>query len=265
MCSQPPKIKDDINYLFQINTQCINLIPKDCKYLGITGGEPTLLGDKLFELLSTINKTLPNTEIQILSNGRLFSDLQFTRALSNSISNNAIFCIPLYSDYYSLHDYIVQSKGAFYETMAGLHNLGRYNIRTEIRIVIHKVTYDRLINISRFIYKNIPFVEHVAFMGLENEGYTPHNIDKLWIDPQLFLDQLENSVSFLNNRGIQVSIYNLQLCLLPEALRKFARQSISDWKNIFINECANCTVKSSCAGFFSSSIELYRPYIKPII
>lgn len=265
MCSQPPKFKNDIDYLNHINIQCINLIPKNCKYLGITGGEPTLLGPKLFELLRTINEVLPNTEIQILSNGRLFSDLQFTRELANSISNNVIFCIPLYSDYYSLHDYIVQSKGAFHETLAGLHNLARYNVRTEIRIVIQKATHDRLINISHFIYKNMPFVEHVAFMGLENEGYTPHNIDKLWIEPHLFINQLEEAVLFLASRGIRVSIYNLQLCLLPNILWNYARQSISDWKNIFIDECNNCGVKSSCAGLFSSSKELYRPYIKPFL
>jgi hypothetical protein len=40
-----------------------------------------------------------------------------------------------------------------------------------------------LTRLAKYIYKNLPFVEHVTFMGLEFIGYTPHNIDKLWIDP----------------------------------------------------------------------------------
>jgi MoaA/NifB/PqqE/SkfB family radical SAM enzyme len=40
--------------------------------------------------------------------------------------------IPIYSDVDSEHDYVVQAKGAFEETVSGLHNLARYNVAVEI-------------------------------------------------------------------------------------------------------------------------------------
>ncbi len=61
--------------------------------------------------------------------------------------------IPLYSDFYQIHDYIVQAENAFYQTILGIHNLSRYNIRVEIRIVLHKQSIGRLEQLSNYIYK----------------------------------------------------------------------------------------------------------------
>ena len=265
MCSQLPKLKDDIKYLFNVNKKLIPLIPKDCKILGITGGEPTLLGDKFFELLNLITYELPQTEIHILSNGRNFSSLRFTKNLSEINTDKISFGIPLYADYYALHDYIVQAKSAFKETVLGIHNLARMNQKIEIRIVLHKLSISRLEKLAKYIYKNLPFVIHVAFMGLENTGFTPYNIDLLWVDPYSYMDKLKDSVIYLDSVGINVSIYNLQLCIMPKELWRFARQSISDWKNIFLNKCSSCYMISQCSGFFASSKDIHSQYINPII
>lgn len=264
MCSQPPKLKDDREYLFNIHKKLIPLIPKSCSELGITGGEPTLLDNLFFELLSLLKYELPETEIHVLSNGRKFAWNDFTKRLAALNYEKMMLGIPLYSDYYSLHDYIVQAKNAYFQTVMGMHNLAKYNIIIELRIVLHKLTYDRLPQLAKFIYKNLPFVEHVAFMGLENAGYTPYNIDKLWIDPYNYMDILREAVHFLDDFGLNVSIYNLQLCVLPRDLWKFARKSISDWKNIFVDECNSCEVKENCGGFFASCRDMKSSFIHPI-
>ena len=44
MCSQPPRNRDDLDHFWEINTRLLALIPKETQVLGITGGEPTLLG-----------------------------------------------------------------------------------------------------------------------------------------------------------------------------------------------------------------------------
>ena len=75
MCCQPPTTENDIDELFHENLQRIRTAPKDLPLIGITGGEPTLLGDKLILLIKEIRDSLPETENQLLSNGRLFSDL----------------------------------------------------------------------------------------------------------------------------------------------------------------------------------------------
>jgi sulfatase maturation enzyme AslB (radical SAM superfamily) len=82
MCSQPPKDRNDIPYLMHIYRKLIPKIPKDCIELGITGGEPTLMGQDFFELLELIKYELPNTELHCLTNGRSFAWRNFTKRLA---------------------------------------------------------------------------------------------------------------------------------------------------------------------------------------
>jgi His-Xaa-Ser system radical SAM maturase HxsC len=171
--------------------------------------------------------------------------------------------IPVYADYYQVHDYIVQAENAFYQTILGLHNLARYNQRLEVRVVLHKQSIPRLTRLAKYIYKNLPFVEHVTFMGLEYVGYTPHNIEKLWIDPYDYQDELGESVEFLAGQGMHVSIYNTPLCVLPERLWKFARKSISDWKNDYLPECSSCLKLNECGGLFTWNLKKHSNQIRP--
>lgn len=262
MCSQPPKDRDDTQYFFEINSELIPLIPQNCETLGITGGEPTLLGESFFFLLEQLKKYLPSTFVQCLTNGRSFAWANVTQRLHQVNHSQLLLAIPLYSDIAEIHDYVVQAKGAFNQTVTGIYNLARYNQRIEIRVVLHQITIPRLNELARFIYKNMPFVEHIAFMGLEMEGYTPYNIDKLWIDPYDYKDILKETVFFLNDFGMNVSIYNIPLCLLPEELWCFSRKSISDWKNIYFDDCKTCKVLEECGGMFKSSLKKHSQYIK---
>ena len=264
MCSQPPKDRDDVPYLMSLYRQIIPLIPASCPELGITGGEPTLLGDEFFALLALCKRHLPTTELHCLTNGRTFAWKSFTEQLGELDLPQLMLGIPLYADHYTLHDYIVQAPGAFNQTVQGLHNLALFQQRVEIRIVLHRLSVPRLVKLVQFIYRNFPFVEHVALMGLENTGYTPHNIDKLWIDPVEYVPQLTEAVEFLATQRMHVSIYNHQLCLLPEALWSFARRSISDWKNIYLPACEGCAVKELCGGFFASCATKHNAFIEPI-
>jgi len=263
MCSQPPRDKNDVPWLYNIYEKLIPLIPKDCFELGISGGEPTLMGDLFFNLLKQIKDNLPETEIHVLTNGRSFAWNSMAERLAEIEYNRMMLGIPVYSDYYQIHDYIVQAKDAFNQTILGLHNLARYNQRIEIRIVLHKQSIPRLTKLARYIYKNLPFAEHVTFMGLEYIGYTPHNIEKLWIDPHDYMNELGEAVEFLAGQGMNVSIYNSQLCVLPQELWKYARKSISDWKQSYLPECEQCTKLNDCGGLFTWNLKKHSAFIKP--
>jgi His-Xaa-Ser system radical SAM maturase HxsC len=158
----------------------------------------------------------------------------------------------------------VQAHGAFDQTVIGLHQLARYGMRVEIRVVLHAITIPRLIHLAEYIYRNLTFAEHIALMGLENIGYAPRNMDRLWIDPFDYQDRLEAAVDFLSTRGMNVSIYNHQLCVLRRSLWKFARKSISDWKNIYLEACQSCGVKDDCGGFFQWATKLHSNFIHPL-
>ena len=131
--------------------------------------------------------------------------------------------IPLYSDLSTEHDYVVQADGAFDETIRGILNLKRLNQRVEIRVVIHKQTYQRLANLAEFIARNLLFVDHVALMGLEITGFTRFNLNDLWIDPVDYREQLWQAVSVLSSHRMNVSVYNHQLCVLDLAYGRMLR------------------------------------------
>jgi His-Xaa-Ser system radical SAM maturase HxsC len=264
MCSQPPRGRNDIPGLYKIYEKLIPLIPKDCFELCISGGEPTLMGEAFFSLLEQIKLQLPNTEIHVLTNGRSFAWNNMAERLGRINYEQLMLGIPVYSDYYQSHDFIVQARDAFNQTILGLHNLARYNQRIEIRVVLHKQSIPRLTRLANFIYKNLPFAEHVTFMGLEYIGYTPHNIEKLWIDPFDYIEELQEAVEFLSDRGMNVSIYNSQLCVLPESLWKYSKKSISDWKNSYLPECEKCAKLNECGGLFTWNLHKHSNHIKAI-
>lgn len=250
MCSQPPRETDDRGKVAEL-TRIVGLMDPATKELGITGGEPTLLGQGLLEVVATCKAQLPNTALHILSNGRRFWYSSYARKLAAVEHPDLMIGIPVYSDIDSLHDYVVQAKGAFDETIIGLQNLARFDVPVEIRVVIQRHTAPRLPELAEFIYRNLTFASHVAFMGLEITGFAKANLDQLWISPEDYRVGLEAAVTRLATAGLNVSIYNHPLCSLPESLWSFSRQSISDWKNEFPPECEPCEVRPSCGGFFA--------------
>lgn len=258
MCCQPPTNVDDINSLYDENIERIYNAPKDLSIIGITGGEPTLLGGRLVDLIKVISEQLPNANIHILSNGREFKNNNLVEQLMAIAGEKIVFGIPLHSDNKIDHDIIAGAKGAFEDTMSGLYNLASNNACIELRIVMNRLNYKRFYNISEFIYKNVPFVAWIAFMGMEYTGYAVKHNKNIWIEPNQYVIELYKAIKFLSGWNYDVCIYNIPLCLLPSDLHEFAEQSISDWKNDYQTFCTECLLKSKCCGSFTTSIKPYN-------
>lgn len=252
MCSQPPKDHDD-SWLVDELLQAIPLISPDTRELGITGGEPGLLGPRLVELVARLRDHLPSTAVHVLSNGRLFAAGDLARQLAQVRHPDLMLGIPLYADVPELHDYVVQARGAFDDTVRGILNLKRHGVRVELRFVIHADTYAGLPAFAEFVARNLLFVDHVALMGLELMGFARTNLDAIWIDPLDYQAELGAAVEILDRAGMRVSIYNTPLCVLDHALHRFARASISDWKNAYLDTCEGCALREHCGGLFASS------------
>lgn len=263
MCSQPP-IDGQDHVLLNETLEAIPLMDVNTPELVITGGEPTLLKDRLFELICSCNSFLPRTSLLLLSNGRFFAYLRFCQELARLKHPDLTVAVPLYSDVAHEHDYIVQARGAFDQTLTGLMNLARCSQRIELRIVVHKHNFQRLPSLAEFITRNLPFVSHVALMGMEPVGYAKANLESLWVDPVDYGLQLTRAVRTLQRHRICASIYNHQLCTLDKSLWAVARQSISDWKNLFLDECTGCDIRSQCGGFFASSAQWHSRAIAKV-
>lgn len=264
MCSQPPREIDD-SYVAEDILRLIPLMAQETQEITLTGGEPTLLGQKLTEIILSLKKHLPQTAVHILSNGRLFGDSQYSQSIAHVCHPDLMIGIPIYSDISSIHDHVVQADGAFDETIRGILNLKSVGVKVEIRVVLHRLTYERLPELAHFIRRNLTFCDHVALMGLEMTGFTRFNLDELWIDPKDYQTQLREAVEILAMARMNVSIYNHQLCVLDQSMHRFSRKSISDWKNEYMEECKECVRQNDCGGFFSSAKLRYSKHIKPFI
>lgn len=263
MCSQPP-VNRPPHSTFDTWKQAIPLILKDTKEIGISGGEPTLYSENLLELVRLCRNYLPRTSLHILSNGRYFSYLTYCEELAKICHHDLMIGIPLYSDLNYHHDFIVQAHGAFDQTVRGILNLARSGVTVELRVVLLKQNIERLVALAQFIGRNFPFANHIALMGLEPIGFAKANLAGIWIDPFDYKTALKEATLLLAQSGMNVSIYNHQLCVLDEAIWPFARRSISDWKQEYFDQCSGCSVRKECCGFFSSAITCHSKEIRAI-
>jgi hypothetical protein len=69
-------------------------------------------------------------------------------------------------------------------------------------IILHAITAPRLRQTCEWFARNLPFIDHIALMGLENTGFTLANQDLLWIDPLDYADDLTAGVRDLRAAGV---------------------------------------------------------------
>lgn len=260
MCPQPP-IESETNKT-PFNLKLISLMDKNTREIGITGGEPTLIGDELFDIIKQIQKYQPQAAISLLTNGVKFADKSYAMKLAMCKHFDLQIDIPIFSDIAEEHNRIVGAK-TFYKSVQGLYNLALFHQRIGLRVVVHKQTYKRLPQLADYIYHNFPFVSQVAFMQMETTGNVSTNLDELWIDPYDYNEELKQAVLLLANRGIRTFIFNAQLCVLPPEMREFAVASISDWKDEYLPECDGCKLRERCGGLFASNQEHHSAHINP--
>lgn len=220
-----------------------------------TGGEPLL---KMNLIDSFIEKSPSNILITILTNGTIFP----SETILNS--KRVKLCVPLYSFYDELHNHMTGSN-AFYKVIHNLMEISQFNIPIELRFVLTKQNIELLEEYARFVWRNLPFVQDVAFMGMELTAEAKNNKELLWIDPNEYIPSLQKAVSILDQYDITTWIYNLPYCLFAEKYRKFLVQSISPWKIKYLPICDKCKLRDSCGGMFSSDVKDFEKIIHACI
>lgn len=250
MCSQPPTLQND-SWLIDEACQVAIHMRASPGLLGFSGGEPLLLGEHMRKVLDTFIRRHPTTQFDVLSNGRLLADKPFADRLLNGLNKQVSWMIPLYGHADFLHDFVVQSHGAFEETLAGLVHLHAHQQSIQIRTVLIRPVLENLPAFCEFIGKNLPFVREVALMACEPIGFALANREVSDIDLSDWQEELSAGIRNLERAKLSVIIMNTPLCALSPELWVYARKSISDWKRVFSPECAGCAVKADCCGLFA--------------
>ena len=88
---------------------------------------------------------LPSTAAHVLTNGRGFARREVVSAWADVRHPSLTAGIPIYAAVDHVHDYVVQSRGAFDETVLGVLKLKDRGQRVEIRVVLHAITAPRIV------------------------------------------------------------------------------------------------------------------------
>ena len=125
------------------------LVDPTTPFLTFTGGEPLTEWRRLIDLLDLTRDLLPHTAVHVLTNGRGFASPDVVGAWAAVRHPMLSAGIPIYAAVDHVHDYVVQAKGAFDQTVLGVLRLKDQGQRVEIRVVLHAITAPRLLKPAR--------------------------------------------------------------------------------------------------------------------
>ena len=239
-------------------------IPDNDSHITITGGEPFMVGKSLFRLLSYFKEYKSRHFYLILTNGRIFANHEYSRLLAESIPPRVELGIPLHGYNAKTHDYVTQAKGSFDQTVSGLRNLLAQDTPIELRYVVSRLTKDYITEMSEFVTQSLPGIGCVKIMGLEMLGNAAVNAEEVWVDYRSAFESSKKGIDILLKHGIDVELYNFPLCCVDPGYWGIYRQSITDYKIRYLDECNNCIEKKCCGGIFAGTIRLVKT-VSPII
>ena len=206
--------------------------------IALYGGDPTLRRD-LLEIIRAA-RLESYRRIKLLTNGRAFSDIQFLDQIMKAGCN--LFEITLWGSNPSLHDYLTQTSGSFWETIRGLENLAG-------------------LADDRFVCIRIPVCKE-NHSDLENCVTTAlsFNVNRIILSFQ------DNRLSFQQvlphiNNAINISIFNriwiqtegIPFCIM-HGLEQHVSEILAGLNTIYSktfqhhNCCIQCIYKDLCPG-----------------
>lgn len=248
MCSQPPRDIDD-SWRFPHYAEAILRLPEG-SWIVLSGGEPTLFREALLVLLEEVASARGDLNIHILSNGQHFHTLDMDRLAAVHSKLNVLWGIPLYAPDSSLHDQIVDKKGAFNRLLENLYPLAASGAVIELRTVVTALNVLDMPALARFISTHLPFISYWAIMAMEPVGFAKANLSKLWFDHSIAPFPIHATLDLTRHLGVETKLYNFPRCTVGERYRQYCEQSISDWKRKYLKDCYFCQEKGACTGFF---------------
>ena len=243
----------------------IDMLPADVSHVVVTGGEPTLRPGLFLKVMKKLTDRFPHIETLLLTNGRSLSVSSFFDRLRSYCPPYLCVAIPLHGDTPELHDRITRAPGSFVQTDKGIRNLLAAGIAVEIRIVVTKLNEDVLKRIADRIIRYYPTVYTVNFIGLETRGNCAKNFREVYIGHRQAFEAMKDAIDALVGAGINTSIYNFPLCDVDAGYWGICRKSISPEKVRFPAACDACAAKAECGGFFSTTLSMTKPHVKPIL
>lgn len=240
-------------------------IPSDTPHLTITGGEPFLIGERIFPFIRFLKERFVCTEFLFLTNGRVFALDKYVQLFLVAVPCNSIVAIPVHGSCEQIHDAITRADGSFKQTKRGIKQLIKNGICVEIRLVVSKLNVDDFDNIADLIVKEFRGVDYVSVIAMEMTGNARSNKEKVWIPYKESFSAISGAIQKMVKNGIDVKLYNFPICTVEKPFWTLCEKSISSNKVRFAETCENCKYKNACGGVFAGTFQLERDELKAIL
>ncbi len=266
MCPSPEttrkNVQDvDMNSLMKLAKH----IPSDTPHLTITGGEPFIIGEKIYPFINFLKEKFTNTEFLFLTNGRIFAVDKFLHLFKQTIPNYSVVAIPIHGSCSEVHDAITRTKGSFEQTKIGIKKLLNNKIAVELRIVINKLNITDFDNIARLIINDLKGIQYISIIAMEMTGNARVNKEQVWIPYRESFSVISPSIRKIIENGIDVRLYNFPLCTVDSSFWTLCEKSISTEKIRYDETCESCRYKKNCGGIFAGTFQLERNELKAIL
>jgi radical SAM protein with 4Fe4S-binding SPASM domain len=180
----------------------------DCTGVVFTGGEFTLRKDCI-ELVSYAKK-LGFTSIQLQSNGRMFSNIDFCKKIIKAGANE--FSPALHGYTREIHDYLTDAPGSFDQTVQGIKNLKKLGQYLVMNSVIVKPNFRYAPHLAKFLCEL--GVDQFQFAFVHAMGNALENIDAMMPYMSLALPYLKKGIDIANSYNKLVMVEAVTFCMM---------------------------------------------------
>jgi len=276
-CTEKPRI----DWPDPTTEEVKEILTRDCKsfsHIVFSGGEPSLHRD-ICELIEHAKKL--GYDVTLFSNGRLFSNPEFTEKIIKAGLDNIL--IPLHGYPLEIHDQITQRPGSFKQTILGINNLASHNsIRVSVKVIPNKINYKILPDLASFIV-SLPHIHFIAMDMLCIAGNALKNKDIISTKLSNMMPYMEKALDIWIMAGKRINITSLPLCLINKKYWKYMsnsrikkevtvgfnkskESSINYTGQVLTPVCENCLLREKCPGTWPPYFKTYGDgELKPVI
>lgn len=219
-------------------------------YVNLTGGEPTL-HPEFFQLLAYFRRRLPGTPITLLSNGRRFADRRFAARFAAAARPPFGAAIALHGPDARTHDAVAGVRGAFAQTVKGLHNLLELapSLNLEVRIILTKKNAAALPRTLKFLLREFPDTARysVTVIHYEIEGMSETNHKSVGLRFSVSSRVLGRALPLIR-RFTDLRLYHFPLCVVAPELRPLCRVTLPPEDRTYPPVCKGCAARRRCLG-----------------
>lgn len=237
---------------------------QDAKEIIFTGGEVTLRKD-IFDLIKYARE-FGYKIIQVQSNGRMFSSMEFCQKIVNAGAND--FGFALHGSNPELHDTLTRTKNSFIQTITGINNLRKLNKRVAVTAVLTKYNFKDLPEIAKLLLALKVSQHQISFIYLnkliQNDKKLIEEIAPRYSEVRPYVEQ---SFSICKNGGMIVKADNFPCCTISKQYHNiicsynsnvfvFEEDKIINYREaekeasvkIKPKKCEHCSMRDSCQG-----------------